>query len=162
MQRDIQRAKFYRSLPEAVQIPNNTHVLGEPEARQYIEEILQEEWFQNMFGKPRLTFKESGSAMGIRSYGRNHIEIRIKPWCHKTAILLRLLAHALAPVNVAYHGPEFCAIYLYLVKKCLGDAACAKLIHRFAQQKVNFRPNPHVDSVEGQMVVFRLNETLPR
>jgi putative metallohydrolase (TIGR04338 family) len=157
--RDNQRAKFYRALPGMDDLLFNKKFGTEQEAKTFLAQVVNQEWFQSMFGPTRIEFALGGSVGGALHYTNrgNLCTVRIRRWTFRPAILLRILAHALIDMEFAYHGPEFCAIYLYLLKRVMGDAVCAHFVKKFVQNKVNFRPNPEMDSVDGQMVLYKLN-----
>jgi len=54
-------------------------------------------------------------------------EIRLPRWSRCDWVILHEVAHILQPTNTAWHGPEFCGVYLFLVREVMGADQAIKL-----------------------------------
>lgn len=152
--RDNQKSKTRYAMGQFAH-PTDRHFIDEQHLASFLKRITSEEWFVMSFGQLQIAENKilKQNYVNIES-GWLFIEVD-RAWC-STFTVLRLMARALKPPATSFSGAEFCAVLLYLVKKVLGDAACAKLMTHFRHQKVDFRPNKHMDSVEGQIVLLKL------
>lgn len=64
--------------------------------------------------------------------------LKMPKWARTDWILLHELSHAVTEDKYAWHGPEFCANYLYLVSKFMGDVAYGYLVDSFKLHGVRF------------------------
>jgi putative metallohydrolase (TIGR04338 family) len=156
--RDSQRRKVHLAISSFAH-PTDRVCTNMSDVLDYVTRLFEADWFCMSFGEiSRVTFRKArkhGNCWATR-HG-NEMEFCLPETNeYRQFFLLRLIAHGLIPAKSAWHGPEFCAIYLYLVQKIMGDAACSRLTSAFVRQKVDFRPNQKMRSVEGQIAVLKL------
>ena len=139
--RDSQRSKVYRA-ERVLDSFDNQRFECTKEIREFINKIVNETWFKVYFrpietidirdGRGRLA-----AGGDRRKYG---VFLTMPKWSRKTWVILHELAHGLQPVASAAHGPEFCAIFVYLVKQAMGAKAAGALCESFRKHRVDFRP----------------------
>lgn len=156
--RDIQRRKVNKALSSWSGQHGDELLRGDDEIYYFYKSVALSEWFVNYFGHIIIRFQRGGksSTWSKYSYMSEHIVFKLPKRSLRKSYLLQMLAYALQREGRNYHGKEFCAFYLFFLKKVLGDAACAEMINHFVDQKVHFRPNPEVFSVEDQLVTMKV------
>lgn len=138
--RDSQRSKVYKA--ETV-----IHNIGEKfetvnDVSIYLRKIMNSDWFQQRY--PEKTWFDIRDGRGTRyargsnlSYGG--VYMNLPRWARRESVILHELAHGLQPANTAWHGREFCAIYIELVGRFMGKEAEKKLRESFKANRVKYR-----------------------
>lgn len=104
----------------------------------YVNKLLESAWLSRRWNVQNLDVIPGGGARGGR------YEIRLAKWARCEAVILHELAHALLQRTVpsaAPHGPEFAAIFHYLVKQVFGKEVADELKAGFKRYKVRIRRN---------------------
>jgi hypothetical protein len=115
--RDSQRSKVYRSeqmLVDQAEIafPRMADVEG------FLNDLMNTQWFRNHHERKREMYLADGRGAsrargGPRANGGVYLKL---PRRYRSRIMiLHELSHGLQPLGTAWHGPEFCRIYLDLV-----------------------------------------------
>lgn len=132
MKRDFQCKKVYKSEYLFTKGGSDTnggtfHTLDE--CRDYVQFIISSKWWNswcNKFGRKRKNVKviearpNRGYACADTATGTIEIP-RGNLWYYTARVMLHELSHILsAPVCKIVHGPEFCGVYLEMVKRFIG------------------------------------------
>lgn len=158
--RDNQKTKVLKAM-SGFRHPMDRRFHNTDEMIDYVSALMTKDWFINAFGAIREITLAPPRGGGCYAYRVNDaILVKVPQRAQTLIFLLRLLAHSLTPQGRPFHGPEFCAIYLYLVKNVMGDGACGRVIGEFTFQSVDFRPNRAMYDVRGQIVYMRLTGRL--
>lgn len=127
--RDTQKSRLYRAqqaMPEYDDPP-----MPWPDVEAYVTSITRSTWFRARW--PHATIrpvqKRGGSAYGY-STGR----ITLPLFARNRLIICHEIAHTLTPG--AWHGPEFCGLYLALVEHFVSRDARGRLRANMREQRV--------------------------
>lgn len=133
------------------------------ECHKYIRGIFDSDWWTSYFGPPPGFTIFPGSRRKHAAVERSSKNDSVLFWLPKNnrneKIILHLIALRLNPPRTAAHGPRFCATYAFLIKKMMGEKACAVLVEAYAKHGVDFRPNKNCFDVETQIRILRLTGT---
>jgi putative metallohydrolase (TIGR04338 family) len=113
------------------------------DAQRYVDDLCRQAWFQRRFGQRRIqvVWKASGKATG-------GTRIALPPWARHEETILHETAHVLTEHTVygsaAWHGPEFTATLLTLVRYRMGEDAYKTLraTMRHRRVRVGAMPKP--------------------
>ena len=135
--RDTQWRKFY----QAKQVLNayNKEISTIPEIRAYLNNIFESAWFKKNFPHKTKFDLRDGRRRSHASgghYGDNGVQLSLPKKSRREATILQMLAYGLTPREYAWHGAEFCCIYLRLVERYLGKEAHQKLQFSFRDHGV--------------------------
>jgi hypothetical protein len=100
------------------------------------------------------------NAVWSRAYSDPHKTggtIRLVAGHYDQLLLFQELAHLAQPPNTAWHGPEFCLIYLRLVYRLMGDRIGAALEERFKAYQVQVAPS----AVPLRRICLRRHSAVP-
>lgn len=119
------------------------NVLGDNAAAQeWVTRVTAERWFKTRFKPLRITVGVGRNNNG-RSYGYG--SITVSPSGRNAPVLLHEITHkALAAIarergeTYASHGPQFCALYLFLVEHVMGAEAADTLRDAYRRHRVRF------------------------
>lgn len=109
-----------------------TYAASVEDCQRYVDDLVRAAWFQRRFGQRtyRVVWKASGNATCSHS-----ATIALPPWSRTEGVILHEIAHGI-PHEGAWHGPEFAAILLTLVRHRLGKPAADRLRAAYRQHKV--------------------------
>lgn len=142
-ERDSQRAKVYRAEEVlesfAVSLPEIKDIEG------YVQRVWASKRVQAAFAFPNLmNVPRVHDGRGRRRPAANASMIKMPRWCRNTHIVLHELAHVIAICHhgrgVAWHGWQYCSVYLKLVLCVMGREAHNALKASFQKHRVRFRP----------------------
>jgi putative metallohydrolase (TIGR04338 family) len=107
-------------------------------AQDYVNRLLATPWWQQYFPSVRYVVILDG---GPRRYsdGDKSVDagvIRLSSLMRNQLTILHELAHIARPAATAGHGPEFAGIYLFLVRRCMGNGVAARLACNFDEHRV--------------------------
>lgn len=110
----------------------NVHIEA---CQQYVDWILGSAWFQRRWGtgwRVDVVQKSGGSAYG-GSRGHKRGRMTLPVFARSEPVILHELAHVLTNHDqlIAHHGPEFCGVYLELVRYAVGKEAAAQVRSQF-------------------------------
>ena len=134
MARDNQRQRVYnaqRDLPEYHQL------MTWPEVEAFCQKVNDSVWFRSRWViTVRPVLKRGGSAYG---YGGGRITL--PAFARNPIVILHEIAHTVRPAgpDVAAHGPEFCGIFLGLVRHFLGAETGRQLRQNMRTHRVRVR-----------------------
>lgn len=139
--RDSQRLKVYRA--ETAAFPRHTNVFGTNAATQaWVDDLIAQRWFHARWpGLKGLVVAPGRGATASSWIGR----ITVGPLARNPAIVLHEVAHEItsrAPdefSRVAAHGPEFAAMFLFLVRRVMGPEDADRLRAAFVAGRVKHR-----------------------
>lgn len=135
--RDSQRTKVYHA--EDALTGRWTNTLGSnADAQKWVDDLLATRWFRQRFRLGKITVGVGRNLNG-RSYGWGFITV--SPAGRNPVVLLHEITHQILGRerglgDYASHGPEFCAIYLFLVGHVLGDEAARALKAAYVRRGV--------------------------
>jgi hypothetical protein len=143
MVRDAQRQRVYHA---QVDVLRGREWQTIPEIQAYIDRLLASAvWPRLCPSVTRVIIKPAQwNALSSRAYpdpDRTGGTIRLHPEHYCQLILFHELAHLAQPPDTAWHGPEFCLIYLRLVYHLLGDRIGDALDERFKSHRVQVAPS---------------------
>jgi putative metallohydrolase (TIGR04338 family) len=141
--RDVQRQRVYDSEHEAFSIRDEDvdwHTIEE--VRLFVASVItSREWTRFGGSRGLAAVLEVRPGRSNQHRGRAHPEkgfISLPPWTWRDWYVLHELAHMLAPLDVAWHGREFCNFYLALLER-FGSPGQARLLRAvFAGRGVRF------------------------
>jgi hypothetical protein len=143
MVRDAQRRRVYDA---QAYVPPGREWQTIPEVQAYVDRLLASAlWPRLCPSVTKVIIKPAQwNAVSSRAYpdpDRTGGTIRLHSDHYHQLILFHKLAHLGQPPNTAWHGPEFCLIYLRLVYHLVGDRIGACLEARFKAQRVQVAPS---------------------
>lgn len=106
----------------------------------YVDDLVQRAWFIRRWGtgwKIAVVQKSGGSAFGSsRGYRRGRMTLPV--FARSEPVILHELAHILTNhrTDIAHHGPEFCGVYLELVRYAVGKDAAAQVRAQFRTKPI--------------------------
>jgi putative metallohydrolase (TIGR04338 family) len=156
--RDSQREKVYRSERSTIQNMGRKDMTIE-ECQAYIDKITSQKWFTKNFGGSWGVRVEHGRGGGWALGGRYGL-ITLGVWARREPVVLHELTHLIITNrhnnSAAWHGWEFCAVYLQLVQHYMGRDAAEALKSAYKGNKVRFRaPRKRKPLTEEQKAVLR-------
>jgi len=121
----------------------------------YIHRLTQETWFRAVF-RPIVQIRvrdgrgcvDSASGGRLYAYG---VKMTLPRSMRTTWVILHELAHGIQTRDSEAHGPEFCALYIYLVKYVMGPKAAGALCHSFKSHGVRYQPFDLIGSIDEQV-----------
>lgn len=145
MKRDSKRSAVYASEWNALeQHLSNRRIREIADVVAFVNEITQSKWYKNykIMGKEHSSFCrrtkphiDVGDGRGRRRACGGGTTIKLPKWCRKTYVILHELAHTMQ-FEQPWHGRQFAAIYLDLVRRWMGRNAWEKLRDEFRKHKV--------------------------
>jgi putative metallohydrolase (TIGR04338 family) len=144
--RDTQRQKLYdaenmvtsgpsptatRLLVNGPKVPTTGSVSIEA-CQAYVNHVTGAAWFQSRWGRVTCEVRHKSSGHPTGGYG----VMCLPPFGRTEPTILHELAHVMVPAGAAWHGPEFAAIYLTLVRYAIGKDACSALRSAFRAKRV--------------------------
>jgi putative metallohydrolase (TIGR04338 family) len=136
--RDSQRSKVYSAEKVLWEGYKNFSTVQDMEV--YVHTCMEASSFKNKFNNLREVKiadgrgRRSACCVGTRGWST----LKMPRWARKESILLHELAHAVTNDKYAWHGPEFCNNYLFLVCTFMGVAAYTSLVESFKLKGVRF------------------------
>jgi putative metallohydrolase (TIGR04338 family) len=141
MVRDAQRK---RVCDAEVCVPRGREWRSIPEVQAYVDRVLASGWWRrSLRSVTRVTIEPARwNAQGSRAFrGPTGGTIRLHPWHYSQLFLFHELAHLAQPLESAFHGPEFCEIYLRMVFCWMWEGSGAGLEYGFKTQRVHVAPS---------------------
>lgn len=135
-ERDFQRARVYQAEHAASLIYPGGGFDSLAQVGIWLSDIQKKKWYSQFYSSRHLMIengKGSRSHVGRRMDG---FYMRLPPHTRTEWFILHGLAHCLQGSLTSAHGPEFCSVYLWLVKKEMGRKAEDALGSSFAKFKV--------------------------
>jgi len=156
--RDSQRSKVYAAERKHSQWYDDNQYANLGEIQSWVDSICKSRWFINRFPRHALDkkaiMKYGRSADGIkvldgrgrqRPCGSTRGFIKLPKWSRFELVILHEIAHVVTTRYStnnrklpAYHGRDFCANYLTLVRRFLGKEAGKELRECFKRHKVKY------------------------
>jgi putative metallohydrolase (TIGR04338 family) len=103
----------------------------------YVDAVLATAWFRRRWGYRRITVGANPGANSRGGYGDVHMGAEHR---RSESVILHEIAHNLTDFHAhAYHGPEFAAILLTLVKHQMGRDSYEYLRTSYAVHRVKYR-----------------------
>lgn len=147
MKRDSKRSAVYASEWNSLeQHPTNKRIRDIADVIVFVNKITQSKWYKNYKikgkehpwyyrkTKPRI---DVGDGRGRRRAHGGGTTIKLPRWTRRTYVILHELAHTMQ-FEQPWHGRQFAAIYLDLVKRWMGQDAWEKLRDEFRKHKVRY------------------------
>jgi putative metallohydrolase (TIGR04338 family) len=138
-QRDNQRTKVYEA--ENTLSPVSRVFITVDEMQVFINNVIGSARFKNRFKLNKPIRVSDGRGRRRACCANFYYEYRLKmpKWARTDYILLHELAHAITEDKYAWHGPEFCANYLYLIQNFMEhNEAYTLLVDSFKETGVRF------------------------
>ncbi len=136
--RDNQRQKVYNAERTTSMWKQPDRIDDIHELTKYVKKISKSAWFRRRFGPNEIAVKDGrrrSSACG--GWG----EINMPRWSRFKLCILHEFAHAVqtrVARGSAWHGREFCKIYIAFVKKWIGAEAAEELKQAFKTHKAKY------------------------
>lgn len=146
--RDNQRQKVYNSERAVEGFYSNGRLETVGEIEDFLNKIHRSRWFKGFLRKqsPMMSIRKyyvqdgRGTRKGFACRWINgNAMLNLPRWSRSTMIILHEMAHTVTPYQYAWHGPEFCANYLALVKRWIDAETQAALKQSFKDHRVKFR-----------------------
>lgn len=114
----------------------------------YVDYVTNSAWFQRRWGRRslRVIHKVYGKATG------GHGQVALPPWARTEETILHEIAHNLTPPGAAWHGPEFAAALLVLVKHMCGSESYTALRQSMREERVRVGALPKPDPAYARNV----------
>lgn len=135
--RDARKSRVYAA--ESVLPDVWTNVFGSNEdAQKWVDNLLATRWWRSRWRVSQITVGVGRNLNG-KSYGWS--AITLSPAARNPAVALHEIAHQVSPEgsDIASHGPEFCATFLFLVGHVMGADHSRALEQAFIEQGVRYR-----------------------
>jgi len=142
--RDTQRSKVYAA--EKVLFGSSKKFESVKDVEKYLRRIFDTVWFKKTFPhKRKFQVKDGRGRSGPSGAprGADGVTMSLPKWSRFESMILHELAHGLTPREYAWHGPEFCAVFLRLVDRFMGAEAHKALMFSFRDHNVRsiwFKP----------------------
>lgn len=145
--RDSQRSKVYKAEWDALH-PISAMYPEVADVQAFVDRIQRSRWFKKRW--PRMlriiVLDGRGRRRGGGKYrGLGMGTIKLPRWTRSSYYILHELAHVLTTrmygLRAADHGPEFCSIYMALIKRWMGPDAAALLRSAYKSSRVKWRLN---------------------
>lgn len=143
--RDSQRSKVYTAERKLWDDPGEVYrtIL---EVETFLSRVRQSKWFVDRFGGMTFCIKNGQGCSMAKGWSEGTtVYMRLPAFARKQLIVLHELSHGLvmfecrkAGTTAAGHGPEFCQMYLELVKEFMGESPWTLLRQAFIAHKVKF------------------------
>jgi len=155
--RDSQRKKLYAAERKHSLWVNDSQFDSVGEVQKWVDNICKSRWFKNRFPRYKLDLS-SLMRDGIATYGIKVLDgrgrlrangstrgfIKLPVWTRSHLHILHEIAHVITrrtdhngPLP-AFHGREFCANYIALVRQFLGKEAGDELKECFRKSRVKY------------------------
>lgn len=135
--RDSQRQKLYNCEQIwAIQmgLGEETYTVEECQAR--VDSVTRTAWWKNRGGPREITVRSSHGLTARAKWDHGPV-ITMGPQMRKQWVVIHELAHHLTPNY--NHGPDFCANYVALTKKFLGEREATWLRKQMVAHRVKCR-----------------------
>ncbi len=133
--RDNQRQRLYNAETALAGSAHGRRMETVPELQAYVDAIMASRWFKARWGAwGGIRVKDGRGRRSACAMGQH--EVRMPCWSRNEMVLLHEVAHCLAPVMKANHGPEYAGIFLALVRQYMGPAAAVSLRASFREHRV--------------------------
>lgn len=164
--RDNQRARLYRA--EGHQhMRFACHLMAEPPLKQladlraFVERLHSSPWWRQRFGGHyRIDVRDGRGRQAAGGWRRPNGTgvVTLPRWARNRLTVLHELAHAVQPRGSASHGPEFCRLYLDLVRRWMGPEFARRLRTgmRAERVRVAHRAEAYGDHVGPLAIRWRL------
>lgn len=137
--RDTQRSRVYSAESALVSSPNNKRYPTLLEIEKYLSRVTQTKWFQKRFRSIDITLADGRGCRWARCWnGAVTTRLVLPKWARSTYVILHELSHGVQPRPSAAHGPEFCGVFLALVRKFMSKEDAALLEKRFRERRVMY------------------------
>lgn len=135
--RDTQRKRLYDAERE---VRRGQEFKSVAEMQQYVDALLAQRWCRSRWGGQSVEVRDGRGFRRAMCYPDGSSAVIYMPlWSRCQRIVLHEVAHALAPEDAAWHGPEFAAIYLALVQREVGADAAEEMRAAFRKHRVRHR-----------------------
>jgi putative metallohydrolase (TIGR04338 family) len=138
MPRDSQREKVYRA--EKVLEKGEIKYETVQECEQFLRKVFSDPWFKKQWPK-KMAFRVYDGRRRRSACGWGSIYtcyMKLPRHARTNWIILHELSHGLQPPNTAWHGPEFCSIYVRLVHQFVGEQVFHELTRSFREHRVRY------------------------
>jgi len=156
--RDSQRSKLYKAERLHSLWSNDSQFDSLKDVQDWVDKICKSRWFKNRYPRhaldPKSLMRYGRSANGIkaldgrgrtRANGSTRGFIKLPVWTRSELHILHEIAHVVTSrytVNSrklpAFHGRDFCANYLALVRQFMGKEAGKELKACFKKSRVKY------------------------
>jgi putative metallohydrolase (TIGR04338 family) len=141
--RDSQKTRVYNA-ERALQCGDQGWTYRE--TQKYVNDITKTRWWQNRGGPPFVLVKDGRGTTWAKAWDPYTTDkgedrpatISLPRWARDPVVVLHELSHILTPDTEAAHGPAYCANYLTLVKRFIGEEAHRTLRDSFKEHKVKW------------------------
>lgn len=120
------------------------------ELKEFVCQVERSPWYRRNFGKRKIEVSP-GAVDQVGAMGGLFF-ISVPPVYRRKLVVLHEIAHAVywRPSSQAQdHGPMFCAVYIFLVKQFLGEAAADEMSELFARKGVRFASESSVHHIRA-------------
>lgn len=135
--RDSQRQRLYTA--ENVAFPGGGPAKGLrtiPECQAFVDKVLGSAWAQRRYGR-RAIYVDHKAKGGHYSPGDRTMSLGM--WARTQRVILHEIAHELTPRECAWHGQEFAATHLALVRQFIGQEDADRLRAAYVKHRVRHR-----------------------
>jgi len=118
------------------------------EIESFLNKIHRSRWFKGFLCKqsPPVTIRKyyvkdgRGTSRGFACRWHNgNAMLNLPRWSRSKLVILHEMTHTVTPNRYAWHGPEFCANYLELVKRWIDAETHADLKASFQDHRAKYR-----------------------
>lgn len=135
--RDTQRSRLYAA--EMI-VRRGQEFTSVAEMQQYVDTVVARRWFRSRWGSRSVEVRDGRGFRRATCYPRGDSAVVYMPRRSRCQlVLLHEIAHAVQPPGTAWHGPEFCRIYLALVRHFMGQAEGTLLLAAYRAKRVRYR-----------------------
>ena len=131
--RDSQRARLYRAEGE---VDAGRRLPTVARMQDYVDEIVGAGWFLARWGER--AFEVRPGFGHRRATADEHGVLQMPRWARSELVLLHEVAHCLAPLSAASHGPEYAGVLLALARRAMSPGTAQALEDAFARHRVRW------------------------
>ena len=131
--RDTQKSRVYSAERS---VPHGRRLETVPEIQAFLDGIIKQKWFIQRYGEKHPISISDGRGTRIARGGGWHVNL--PGWSRSELIILHEFAHNLQPSWSAWHGREFCKIFLELVSFVMGRVAYSLLKAAYQEKRVKW------------------------
>lgn len=135
--RDNQRQKVYDS-ERAIEAWDKERIEDIHALTKYVNKITRSAWYRRRFTRWATIRVLDGRGRRAACGSSQSGYIKMPVWARTKLVTLHELSHVVQPYASAWHGREFCKIYLAFVKKWMGKEVYEALKQSFKDHNVKY------------------------
>lgn len=133
--RDSQRSKVYKAEGNIAQGEMKAQMV---DLQAFVNKVVGSAWWKRHYPNVQRITATDGRRRRRASAFPLTRKIVMPKWSRSEMIILHEIAHIVTPTQYAWHGPEYCKVYLELVKVFMGEETWKSLRDSFKVCRVKW------------------------